>query len=86
MHAQSSCAANFIYENLWEGWDGELLHVDLAGPATDKERGTGFGVALALGCRLARGRRAVGKGVRTAHDAHVQLGPLQDDMVDALSR
>ena len=49
MNAQSSCAANFIYENLWDGWDGEWLHVDLAGPATDKERGTGFGVALALG-------------------------------------
>jgi probable aminopeptidase NPEPL1 len=49
MNAQSSCAANFIYENLWEGWDGEWLHVDLAGPATDNERGTGFGVALALG-------------------------------------
>ena len=49
MNAQSSCAANFIYENLWDGWDGEWLHVDLAGPATDNERGTGFGVALALG-------------------------------------
>ena len=44
-----ACAANFIYENLWEWRDGEWLHVDLAGPATDNERGTGFGVALALG-------------------------------------
>jgi len=49
MNAQASCAANFVYENLWEDWEGEWLHVDLAGPATDNERGTGFGVALALG-------------------------------------
>ena len=42
-------AANFIYENLHEDWEGEWLHVDLAGPSTADERGTGFGVALALG-------------------------------------
>ena len=32
-----------------QGWEGEWIHVDLAGPSTDDERGTGYGVGLALG-------------------------------------
>ncbi|HMQ22649.1 MAG TPA: leucyl aminopeptidase family protein, partial [Planctomycetota bacterium] len=45
MNAQSSCAAQFIYNHL-EGCDVKWGHVDLAGPAKMDERGTGFGVAL----------------------------------------
>ena len=48
MNAQASCAANFIYENVHDDFQGTWLHVDLAGPSTAGERGTGFGVALAL--------------------------------------
>ena len=44
-NAQSSCAAQFIAEHLGE-FGGQWLHVDLAGPASAEERGTGFGVAL----------------------------------------
>ena len=44
-NAQSSCAAQFIAEHLGD-FDGQWLHVDLAGPASAEERGTGFGVAL----------------------------------------
>ncbi len=46
-NAQSSCAAQFIAENLGS-YTGPWLHVDLAGPAGEDERGTGFGVALLL--------------------------------------
>ncbi|MCB9892170.1 MAG: leucyl aminopeptidase family protein [Planctomycetes bacterium] len=45
MNAQSSCAAQFIYNHL-DGTDVRWCHVDLAGPAKMDERGTGFGVAL----------------------------------------
>ena len=47
-NAQSSCAANFVYEHLHSEYKGGWLHVDLAGPAFLEERGTGFGVGLAL--------------------------------------
>ncbi len=47
MNAQSSCAGQFIGEHLVD-YDGPWLHVDIAGPSTLKERGTGFGVALLL--------------------------------------
>ena len=47
-NAQSSCAANFVYEHLHKEYKGGWLHVDLAGPAFLEERGTGFGVGLAL--------------------------------------
>ncbi|MCA9515361.1 MAG: leucyl aminopeptidase family protein, partial [Myxococcales bacterium] len=47
MNAQSSCAAQFIAEHLGD-YAGKWLHVDIAGPSTAKERGTGFGVALLL--------------------------------------
>ena len=60
MNAQSSCAANFIYENLHEDFkeSGDWLHVDLAGPSTSSERGTGFGVALGLAILNVRGFEA----------------------------
>jgi probable aminopeptidase NPEPL1 len=44
-NAQSSCAAQFIYNHL-EGAAVRWAHVDLAGPAFRGDRGTGFGVAL----------------------------------------
>ncbi len=44
-NAQSSCAAQFIYNHL-EGSNTRWCHVDLAGPAFRGDRGTGFGVAL----------------------------------------
>ena len=46
-NAQSSCAAQFVGEHLGE-FSGGWLHIDLAGPSTWDERGTGFGVALLL--------------------------------------
>ena len=45
MDAQSSCAAQFVYAHI-EDLDIPWMHVDLAGPAYRKDRGTGFGVAL----------------------------------------
>ena len=47
MNAQSSCAGQFIAEHLGD-YAGPWLHVDLAGPASADERGTGFGVALLI--------------------------------------
>ena len=47
-NAQSSCAGQFIanhIDDFIEG-SGDLLHIDLAGPASSGERGTGYGVAL----------------------------------------
>lgn len=50
MNAQSSCAGLFVYEHLaGAGYEGPWLHVDMAGPSTKEERGTGYGVALLLG-------------------------------------
>jgi len=46
MNAQSSCAAHFVEAHLPEGFEGQWLHVDIAGPAWVGGRGTGFGVAL----------------------------------------
>jgi len=45
MNGQSSCAGQFIKEHL-VGYDGAWLHIDIAGPSTDGERGTGFGTVL----------------------------------------
>ncbi len=44
-NAQSSCAAQFVF---WHIQDTPVRwgHVDMAGPATAKDRGTGYGVAL----------------------------------------
>jgi probable aminopeptidase NPEPL1 len=47
-NAQCSCAAWFVFEHLDKAWGGRWLHVDLAGPSTADDRGTGFGVALLL--------------------------------------
>jgi len=47
-NAQASCAANFISEHLHPDFNGGWLHVDLAGPAFIEDRGTGFGVGLAV--------------------------------------
>jgi probable aminopeptidase NPEPL1 len=44
-NAQASCAAQFVGEHLGD-YEGGWLHVDLAGPSTWDERGTGFGVGL----------------------------------------
>jgi len=52
MNAQSSCAAQFIAESLTattpDGANVRWLHVDMAGPAVSRDRGTGFGVGLLL--------------------------------------
>ncbi len=47
MNGQSSCAGQFVAEHLGD-FAGEWLHIDLAGPSSADERGTGFGVALLL--------------------------------------
>ena len=47
MNAQASCAAQFVAEHLGD-YKGPWLHVDIAGPSSADERGTGFGVALLL--------------------------------------
>ncbi|MCK6551157.1 leucyl aminopeptidase family protein [Myxococcota bacterium] len=44
-NAQTSCAAQFIYNHL-DDTKVKWCHVDLAGPAFRGDRGTGFGVAL----------------------------------------
>lgn len=44
-NAQSSCAAQFIYNHI-ETTKVRWLHVDLAGPSFRNERGTGYGVGL----------------------------------------
>jgi probable aminopeptidase NPEPL1 len=51
-NAQSSCAAQFVYNHL-SGTDVRWGHIDLAGPAFRKERATGFGAALLASCVMA---------------------------------
>ena len=47
-NAQSSCAGQFVGNHLID-FDGDWVHIDIAGPATDlKGRGTGYGVGLLL--------------------------------------
>jgi len=49
MNAQTSCAAQFIYEHIADAPRARTrrwCHIDLAGPSFPKDRGTGFGVAL----------------------------------------
>ena len=48
MNAQASCAGQFVAEHLDSDWEGGWLHIDLAGPVSSEDRGTGFGVALLL--------------------------------------
>jgi probable aminopeptidase NPEPL1 len=47
-NAQTSCAGHFIESHLSTDYEGEWLHVDMAGPGTKDERGTGYGVGLIL--------------------------------------
>ena len=47
MNAQTSFAGQFIGNHL-NKYKGQWLHVDIAGPSTSRERGTGYGVALLL--------------------------------------
>jgi len=47
-NAQSSCAGHFIESHLDPSYKGGWLHVDMAGPASNEERGTGYGVGLVL--------------------------------------
>ena len=68
-NAQASCAGQFIADHLAPGFaepsgggdarERRWLHVDIAGPATEKGtgRGTGFGVALLVELLNARGQR-----------------------------
>ncbi|KAI9102057.1 hypothetical protein DFS34DRAFT_612644 [Phlyctochytrium arcticum] len=49
MNAQASCAGHFIEDHLHADYKGEWMHIDIAGPAADKQRATGFGVALLVG-------------------------------------
>jgi probable aminopeptidase NPEPL1 len=52
MNGQSSCAAQFVAEHLGD-FDGGWLHIDIAGPSTDSDRGTGFGTILLTELTLA---------------------------------
>mmetsp|Transcript_27214 Transcript_27214/g.63743 ORF Transcript_27214/g.63743 Transcript_27214/m.63743 type:complete len:516 (+) Transcript_27214:80-1627(+) len=47
-NAQTSCAGHFIESHLDKSYEGGWLHVDMAGPGTNGERGTGYGVGLVL--------------------------------------
>eukprot|EP00531_Pseudo-nitzschia_arenysensis_P003845 CAMPEP_0116151396 /NCGR_PEP_ID=MMETSP0329-20121206/20073_1 /TAXON_ID=697910 /ORGANISM="Pseudo-nitzschia arenysensis, Strain B593" /LENGTH=507 /DNA_ID=CAMNT_0003648003 /DNA_START=266 /DNA_END=1792 /DNA_ORIENTATION=- len=47
-NAQTSCAGHFIESHLDESYEGGWLHVDMAGPGSNGERGTGYGVGLVL--------------------------------------
>jgi probable aminopeptidase NPEPL1 len=46
MNSPSSAAGHFIQDHLHAEYKGKFLHIDIAGPGTHKERGTGFGVGL----------------------------------------
>jgi len=48
-NAQCSCAGQFIYSHV-ESTGVRWGHIDLAGPAMPKDRGTGFGVGLVTEC------------------------------------
>ena len=47
-NAQTSCAGHFIESHLDPDYSNGWLHVDIAGPAVNGERGTGYGVGLVL--------------------------------------
>ncbi|KAL3941950.1 MAG: hypothetical protein SGBAC_003778 [Bacillariaceae sp.] len=47
-NAQTSCAGHFIEAHLDEDYQKGWLHVDMAGPGTLGQRGTGYGVGLVL--------------------------------------
>ena len=55
MNAQSSCAGHVVEKHLAKEYRGEYAHIDIAGPAWDGERATGYGaVLLDAICRLAK--------------------------------
>jgi probable aminopeptidase NPEPL1 len=56
-NAQSSCAGHFIESHLSESFKGGWLHIDMAGPGTNDQRGTGFGVGFILSLLQAPGFR-----------------------------
>jgi len=45
-NAACSCAGLFIHSHLGNDYDGVWVHVDIASPAMDGDRATGFGVSL----------------------------------------
>jgi len=45
-NAQVSCAGLFINSHLGFDFQGDFIHIDMASPAHQGERGTGYGVAL----------------------------------------
>lgn len=47
-NAQASCAGHFIEKHLAKDYEGGWVHIDMAGPSSRAERGTGYGVALIL--------------------------------------
>jgi len=54
-NAQASCAGHFVESHIDEAYDGDWVHVDMAGPDSKDERATGYGVALVLGLLKAPG-------------------------------
>lgn len=54
-NAQSSCAGHFIESHLDPSYQGDWVHVDMAGPGTKNERATGYGVGLVLSLLQAPG-------------------------------
>eukprot|EP00551_Chaetoceros_affinis_P008427 CAMPEP_0203673788 /NCGR_PEP_ID=MMETSP0090-20130426/13822_1 /ASSEMBLY_ACC=CAM_ASM_001088 /TAXON_ID=426623 /ORGANISM="Chaetoceros affinis, Strain CCMP159" /LENGTH=517 /DNA_ID=CAMNT_0050539509 /DNA_START=145 /DNA_END=1698 /DNA_ORIENTATION=- len=47
-NAQTSCAGHFIESHIDSSFEGGWVHVDMAGPSTNGERATGYGVGLVL--------------------------------------
>ena len=47
-NAQTSCAGHFIESHLADTYEGDWIHVDMAGPAVKDQRGTGYGVGFVL--------------------------------------
>lgn len=47
-NAQTSCAGHFIEAHLAPSYDKGWLHIDMAGPGSKDERGTGYGVGLVV--------------------------------------
>lgn len=56
-NAQASCAGHFVESHLAADYEGGWLHIDMAGPGTSDQRGTGYGVGLILALLQAPGFR-----------------------------
>jgi len=54
-NAQASCAGHFIESHLADNYGGGYLHIDMAGPGSKDQRGTGYGVGLVLSLLGAKG-------------------------------